>query len=84
MKPKFFVLETYRYKESGNWEYSLKGMYDTLEEAKPAFRARCSAIMKTTNDFAMVAIFDSFGNRIMADFADTHVEPEPEPEPTEE
>lgn len=77
METKFFVAEAYRYKESGKWEYALKGMYDTLEEAKPVFHARCNAIMKNTNDFAMVVIFDSFGNRIMADFVDTHTEPEP-------
>ena len=74
METKLFVMEAYRYKESGKWEYSLKGMYDTLEEAKPAFHARCNAIMKNTNDFAMVVIVDSFGNRIQSDYVDTHEE----------
>jgi len=83
METKFFVAEAYRYKESGNWEYSLKGMYDDLTVAKQMYHSRLGALIKNTNDFVMVILYDSFGNRIMADFVDTHVEPEPEPE-TEE
>lgn len=77
METKFFVAEAYRYKESGNWEYSLKGMYDDLAAAKQVFHARLGAIIKNTNDFAMAIIFDSFGNRIDADYSDTHVESAP-------
>ena len=74
METKFFVVEAYRYKESGKWEYSLKGMYDSLDEAKQVFHAGLGAIIKNSNDFAMAIIFDSFGNRIDADYSDTHVE----------
>lgn len=77
METKFFVAEAYRYKESGNWEYSLKGMYDDLTVAKQMYHSRLGALIKATNDFVMVILYDSFGNRIMADFVDTHVEPEP-------
>ena len=77
METKFFVMECYRYAESKNWEYSLKGMYDSLDEAKQIFHARLGAIMKKTNDFAMAIYFDSFGNRIDADYSDTHVEEVP-------
>ena len=74
METKFFVVEAYRYKESGKWEYALKGMYDTLEAAKQIYHSRMGAIIKDTNDYAMVILFDSFGNRIMADYVDTHEE----------
>ena len=80
METKFFVCEAYRYAESKKWEYSLKGMYDDLILAKQIYHSRLGAIIKSSNDFAMVILYDSFGNKIMSDFADTHVEPEPEPE----
>ena len=78
METKFFVMEAYRYKESGKWEYNLKGMYDALETAKQMYHSRMGAIIKNTNDFAMVILYDSFGNRIMSDFVDTSTQPEPE------
>lgn len=81
METKFFVMEAYRYAESKNWEYSLKGMYDDLPTAKQVYHSRLGAIIKPANDFAMVILYDSFGNKIMSDFVDTHVEEEPEPEP---
>lgn len=76
METKFFVVRAYRYRESGSWEYNLVGMYDSLSVAKQAYHANMGAIIKATNDFAMVILFDSFGNRIDADFVDTHTEPE--------
>lgn len=83
MEKKYFVAECYRYKESGKWDYSIKGMYDDLKSAKQQFHARMAAIVKATNDFAMVIVYDSYGNRLMSDFDDSHVEPEPESEPEE-
>lgn len=80
METKFFVAEAYRYTESGNWEYSLKGMYDDLTVAKQMYHSRLGALIKNTNDFVMVILYDSFGNKILSDFVDTHVEPTPEPE----
>lgn len=77
METKFFVVEAYRYKESKSWEYSLKGMYDDLTVAKQMYHSRLGAIIKDTNDFVMVILFDSFGNKIMSDFVDTTTEPEP-------
>ena len=74
METKFFVCEAYRYKESGKWEYSLKGMYDKLETAKQMYHSRLGAIIKDSNDFAMVILYDSFGNRIQSDYVDTHEE----------
>ena len=79
MEQKFFVARAYRYKESGSWEYSLVGMYSTLSAAKQAYHDNMGRIIKNTNDFAMCILFDSFGNKIMSDFDDSHVEPEPEP-----
>ena len=80
METKFFVAEAYRYKESGKWEWSLKGMYDDLATAKQVYHSRLGALIKATNDFAMVILYDNFGTRIEADYVDTHEEPEPEPE----
>ncbi len=80
METKYFVSEAYRYRESQKWEYSLKGMYTDLTAAKQAYHARLGAIIKATNDFAMVILYDSFGNKIMSDFVDTTTEPEPEEE----
>ena len=78
METKFFVMEAYRYKESGKWEYNLKGMEDTLEAAKQIYYSRMGAIIKSTNDFAMVILYDNFGNKILSDFVDTSTQPEPE------
>lgn len=78
METKYFVARAYRYKESGNWEYSLVGMYDTLSAAKQAYHNAMAAIIKSTNDMAMAIIYDSFGNYVDSDF-DSTVEPEPEP-----
>ena len=77
----YFVAEAYRYKESKKWEWSIKGAYSTVEEAKQQFHARMAAITKASNDHSMVIVYDSYGNRIMADFVNTY---EPEPEPEEE
>ena len=76
METKYFVVRAYRYKESGSWEYNLVGMYDSLSAAKQAYHANMGAIIKATNDFAMVILFDSYGNKILSDYDDTHVEPE--------
>lgn len=54
-------------------------MYNDLNSAKQAFHDNMAKIVKTTNDICMCIIFDSFGNRIDADFVTT-VEPEPEEE----
>lgn len=84
MEKKYFVAECYRYKESGKWEYSIKGVYDDMVSAKQQYHSRLASIIKASNDFAMVIMYDSYGNKIMSDFVDTHVEPEPTPEDTEE
>lgn len=81
MPTKFFVAECYRYSESKNWEWSVKGMYDTLEAAKQVYHARLGALIKDTNDHVMVILYDSWGTRIDADYVNTYVEPEPELEP---
>ena len=75
MEQKFFVARAYRYKASGNWEYNLVGMYDTITAAKQAWHSTMSAIIKDSNDMAMAIIYDSFGNKIDADFDSTYVEP---------
>ena len=80
MEQKFFVARAYRYKASGNWEYNLVGMYDTISAAKQAWHNTMAAIIKDSNDIAMAIIYDSFGNRIDADFDSTYVEPEPNEE----
>ena len=74
---KSFVAEADRYAESKKWEYSIKGIYDTLDEAKQQFHSRLGAIIKDTNDHAMVIVYDSLGNKVMSDFVDT-VEEQPE------
>ena len=76
----YFVAEAYRYKESDNWEFKAVNRYSSLYDAKNAFHARKAAITKASNDFAMKILFDMYGNRIMADFDDTHEEPEPNEE----
>lgn len=80
METKYFVVRAYRYKESGSWEYKLVGMYDNVSTAKQAYYSNMGAIIKDSNDFAMVILFDSYGNKIISDF-DSTVEPEPTPEP---
>ena len=79
MNTKYFVAEAYRYKASGNWEFKAVNSYDTLYDAKNAFHARKAAITKDSNDFAVVILFDMFGNRILSDYDDTHEGPGPEP-----
>ena len=80
METRYFVAEAYRYKSSGNWEFKAVNSYDTLYDAKNAFHARKAAITKDSNDFAVVILFDMFGNRIMGDYDDTHEAPAPEPD----
>lgn len=80
METVYFVAEAYRYAESGSWEYSLKGKYNNLSDAKQAFHSRMSAIIKASNDHAMVIVYDSYGNKIMSDYNNTYVAPEDEPE----
>ena len=80
METKYFVARAFRYKESGNWEYSLIGMYADLSAAKQAFHDNMGKIIKNTNDFAMCILYDSYGNRIMADYDSTYVAPEPNEE----
>ena len=79
METKYFVCRAYRYKESGNWEYNMVGMYNDLSSAKQAFHSNMAAIIKAANDIAMIIIFDSYGNKIDSDFSSTYVAPEPEP-----
>ena len=79
MNTKYFVAEAYRYKASGNWEFKAVNSYDTLYDAKNAFHARKAAITKDSNDFAVVVLFDMYGNLTMSDFDDTHEAPAPEP-----
>lgn len=80
METKYFVAEAYRYKTSGKWEFKAVNSFDTLYDAKNSFHARKAAITKDTNDFAMVILFDMFGNRVMADFDSTVEDPEPSEE----
>jgi hypothetical protein len=82
METMYFVAEAYRYKESSKWEFKAVNSYNTLYDAKNSFHARKAAITKDTNDFAVVILFDMFGNKIMADYDNTYVAPEP-PEPNE-
>ena len=79
METKYFVCRAYRIKASGNWEYKMVGMYDTVSAAKQAYYSNMGSIIKDSNDFASVILYDSYGNKILADFDSTYVEPEPEP-----
>ena len=79
METKYFAVRAFRYKESKNWEYKLVGMYDTISAAKQAYYSNMGAIIKDSNDFAMVILFDSYGNKIESDYDSTYVEPAPEP-----
>lgn len=76
METKYFVARAFRYKESGNWEYKMVGMYDSLSTAKQAYHSNMGSIIKDSNDFAMVILFDSYGNRIMSDYDSTYIAPE--------
>lgn len=80
METKYFVCRAFRYKESKSWEYKMVGMYDTISDAKQAYHSNMGAIIKDSNDFAMVILYDSYGNRIDSDFDTTYVEPEPNEE----
>ena len=80
MDTKYFVARAYRYRESGNWEYNLVGMYSDLSSAKQAYHDAMGKIIKASNDFAMVILYDSYGNMIYSDSDDTHTEPEPSEE----
>lgn len=80
METKYFVARAYRYKESKNWEYSLVGMYADLTTAKQAYHSTMGSIIKSSNDFAMAILFDSYGNRLMSDYDNTYVAPEPNEE----
>lgn len=55
------------------------GMYDDLSAAKQSYYSNMGSIIKPTNDFAMVILYDSFGNKILSDYDNTYVEPAPEP-----
>lgn len=78
METKYFVVRAYRYANEGHaWEYNLVGMYDNISAAKQAYHDNMGRIIKSTNDFAMVILFDSYGNRITSDYDNTYVAPEP-------
>jgi hypothetical protein len=80
METKYFVVRAYRSaSEAHGWEYQLVGMYSDVSTAKQAFHDNMGRIIKPANDFAMVILFDSYGNKIMSDFDNKYVEPEPEP-----
>lgn len=64
----YFVAEAYRYKESGSWEYSVKGMFTNLSDAKQMFHSRLGAISKASNSQAMAILYDSQGNVISSDY----------------
>lgn len=77
---KYFVIECYRHADSHNWEYRHDGMFSDLSLAKNKLHERGAAIMKSSNDFAMVMLVDSWGTTIEKDFINTYEEPEPEEE----
>ena len=80
MGTKYFVCRAFRYKESGNWEYKMVGMYDDLSAAKQAYYSNMGAIIKDSNDYAMVILYDSYGNKILSDYDSTYVAPTPNAE----
>lgn len=81
METKYFVVRAYRSaSEAHGWEYQLVGMYADITTAKQAYHDNMGRIIKTTNDFAMCILFDSYGNKIMSDYENTYVAPEPEAE----
>ena len=80
MEKKYFVCRAYRIAESGNWEYKMVGMYADLSTAKQAYYSNMGSIIKPSNDFASVILYDSYGNKILSDFDDTSVQPEPNEE----
>ena len=59
------------------------GAYDDVSTAKQAYYSNMGSIIKDSNDFAMVILYDSYGNKLMADYDNTYVEPVP-PEPNAE
>ena len=59
------------------------GMYADLSTAKQAYYSNMGSIIKESNDFASVILYDSYGNKILSDFDNTYVAPEP-PEPNAE
>lgn len=79
METKYFVCRAFRYKDSGNWEYKMVGTYDTLSAAKQAYYSNMGSIIKDSNDFASVILYDSYGNKYLSDYDSTYVAPEPEP-----
>ena len=83
METKYFLVRAYRYKESKSWEYSLVGMYSDISAAKQAYYDNMGRIIKNSNDFAMVILFDNFGNKKLSDYDDASI-PEPTPEPSAE
>lgn len=80
METKYFVVEAYRFAASGNWEYKMNPIQSELSKAKALFHARLAAIIKDTNDFCSVMLYDNWGNVIEKDYVDTYAEPQPEPE----
>ena len=78
MGTKYFVAEAYRYRESQKWEFKAVNSFDTLYDAKQSFHGRKAAITKESNDYAMVILFDMFGNKILSDYDNTYVEPNEE------
>lgn len=83
METKYFVCRAFRYKASGNWEYKMVGAYDDVSTAKQAYYSNMGSIIKESNDFAMVILYDSYGNKILSDWDSTYVPPVP-PEPETE
>jgi hypothetical protein len=59
------------------------GAYDDVSTAKQAYYSNMGSIIKDSNDFAMVILYDNYGNKLMADYDSTYVEPVP-PEPNAE
>ena len=80
METMFFVCRAYRYKESHKWEYKMVGAYNDISAAKQAYYSAMSAIIKDSNDFASVILYDSWGAVVLHDFDITYVEPEPSEE----
>ena len=74
----FFITEQYRYAASGNWEYKMVSKETDENVARSKFHARCAAVMKESNDFAMVIMYDNWGNRILWDVYDATDKPQPE------
>lgn len=80
METIYFVAEAYRYKESQKWEFKAVNSFNSLYAAKQSFHSRKAAITKDSNDYAMVILFDMYGNKILSDYDNTYVAPEPNEE----